>query len=86
MTSFRSSLYVTLRKELYMYMGAGIRNTKANFFAQKRSMQIKIHGGLFYMCKLSRRYTVHTISLIIGAIQDFYEERAPNDVFTMVSS
>jgi hypothetical protein len=50
---------------------------------------MKIQGGVFYMCKLSRRYTVHTISLIIGAlntIQDFYEERTSNDVFTMVSS
>jgi hypothetical protein len=42
---------------------------------------MKIQGGLFYMCKLSRRYTLHTISLIIGAIKDFYEERTPNDDF-----
>jgi hypothetical protein len=41
------------------------------------------------MCKLSRIYTVHTTSLIIGelnTIQDFYEEQTPNDVFTMVNS
>ena len=70
-------------------MWVGIRNTNANFFAQKRTKQMKIKGGLFYICKLSRRYTVHTTSPIIGElniVQDFHEEQTPNDVFTMVSS
>jgi hypothetical protein len=45
---------------------------------------MKIQGGVFYICQLSRRYTVHTISLIIGAlntIQDFHEEQTPNERF-----
>ncbi len=50
---------------------------------------MKIHGGELYMCKLSRRYAVHTTSPIIGelnTVQDFHEEQTSNDVFTMVSS